>query len=164
MLTHLNQWAARWQLPPQAVQELRQLLGAAAPPDRVKPEPGQSEAGLQAAVRLETARRGARLWRNNNGACMDETGRMIRYGLGNDSKQVNAVMKSSDLIGVWPYQVQPADVGRTLGVFTALEVKAPGWRFTPGDKRAAAQLNFIKLVVSLGGFARFISSMEDLDK
>jgi hypothetical protein len=157
----LNQWAARWQIPPAALADLVQVLGAACPPDRPAATSGQSEASLQGALRLEAARRGARLFRNNSGACLDETGRMIRYGLGNDSKQVNAVMKSSDLIGVWPYQVQPADVGRTLGIFTALEVKAPGWKLTPGDKRAAAQFNFIKLVASLGGFARFVSSMED---
>lgn len=160
-MQHLNQWAARWQIPPACLAELLQAMGAAVPPDRIIAKPDGSEAGLLSELRLETARRGARLWRNNNGACFDDTGRMIRYGLGNDSPAVSKVMKSSDLIGPWPYQVQPADVGRVLGIFTALEVKRPGWKYS-GNDRERAQLAFIQLVQSLGGFARFVSSMEDL--
>jgi hypothetical protein len=101
------------------------------------------------------------MWRNNSGACVDDTGRLIRYGLGNVSKEVNKVMKSSDLIGITPHVAQPEDVGRLFGIFTAEECKPVGWKLTPGDTRGAAQLNFINLVVSLGGIGRFISSMEE---
>lgn len=153
-MTSINIWAQRWGLPPQAFIELLQALGADAPP-QPEPTPGlTSEAGVQQQVRLVTARRGARLWRNNNGACTDETGRLIRYGLANDSPQVSAVFKSSDLIGITPIRCA---CGQTHGVFTAYECKAPGWKYRQSDKRAVAQLNFIKLVVSLGGIARFVS-------
>ena len=79
---------------------------------------------------------------------------MVRYGLGNDSAQVNAVLKSSDLIGITP-------VGG-VGIFTSYEIKKPGWRYT-GTPREVAQLRWLELVVSLGGIGKFISDVRDLD-
>lgn len=163
-MIHLNQWASRWQIPPQCLAELLQVLGAGDPGRTVgQHEHDGSEAGLQSAIRLEAMRRyGILLMRNNVGACETTEGRMIRYGLANDSAHVNRSFKSSDLIGITPYTVQAHDVGHLLGVFTAFETKRPGWRFRQSDKRAVAQLNFINRIVSLGGFGRFISSLEDL--
>lgn len=116
-----------------------------------------SEAALQAKLRLEAAQRGAALWRNNSGACLDQNGRMIRYGLGNDSKKLNNVWKSADLIGITPTVVTPDMVGQTLGVFTAIEVKAPGWKFT-GSDREQAQQRFLTDVTGLGGIGRFVAN------
>jgi len=121
-----------------------------------------SETETQQQVRLEAARRGTPLWRNNNGACFDDKGRMIRYGLGNDSKRLNTVWKSSDLIGVYPVTIQPHHVGMTLGLFYAVEVKEPGWHLTPGDKRAHAQAAFGKTVTDHGGVFRFVTQIGDL--
>ena len=116
-----------------------------------------SEAAVQTHTRLEMARMGALVWRNNSGACMDQTGRMIRYGLGNDSAQLNRAIKSSDLIGVVPVKITPDMVGQTLGVFAAVECKKPGWHLTPGDQRGQAQDKFIQLVRSVGGVGGFVS-------
>jgi hypothetical protein len=110
----------------------------------------RSEAAVQQEIRLESARRGWRLWRNNNGACMDQQGRLIRYGLGNDSAKMNAEIKSSDLIGITPVVITQEMVGQTVGVFTSIEVKREGWRYT-GKGRELAQKRWIDLVVSLGG-------------
>jgi len=121
-----------------------------------------SEAELQQQVRLEAARRGTPLWRNNNGACFDETGRLIRYGLGNDSAKLSKVWKSSDLIGIYPVMITPAHVGMTLGVFYAAEVKHPGWHLTPGDKRAQAQSAFGQTVIEHGGIFRFLTSTQEM--
>lgn len=121
-----------------------------------------SEAVVQQQARLIMARLGAQCWRNNSGACTDDTGRLIRYGLGNDSAQVNAVIKSSDLIGIVPVQIQPHMVGYHLGVFTALEVKKPGWHLTPGDKRGQAQARFHQIVRDACGFAGFVSDPSDV--
>lgn len=121
-----------------------------------------SEAEVQQQVRLEAARRGTPLWRNNNGACFDEKGRMIRYGLGNDSKRLNETWKSSDLIGIFPVMITQAHVGMKFGLFYAAEVKAPGWRMTPGDRRAQAQAAFGQTVMDHGGIFRFVTSVEDL--
>jgi hypothetical protein len=155
----LNQWAARWQIPPAALVELRALMGMAEepPPDVA----GLSEAAVQQQVRLEASRRGLRLWRNNNGATFDESGRMIRYGLANDSAALSKRIKSSDLIGITPHVILAMDVGRTVGVFTSYEVKRSGWRYA-GTAREVAQAAWISLVVSLGGIAKFISRREDL--
>ena len=121
-----------------------------------------NEATVQQQTRLAMARLGAQIWRNNSGACTDDTGRLIRYGLGNDSAQLNAVIKSSDLIGVMPITVQPHMVGQTIGVFTALEIKAPGWALRPGDKRGLAQAAYHDIVRQAGGFAGFVTDPNDI--
>lgn len=97
------------------------------------------------------------IFRNNSGACEDKTGRIIRYGLGHTSAQQVRQWASSDLIGITPVRITPEMVGRTLGVFTALETKHSDWHMTPGDKRAAAQLRFIELVQSVGGIGGFVT-------
>lgn len=116
-----------------------------------------SESTVQAAtVRLSGQHR-QRLWRNNSGAAVDDQGRQIRYGLGNTSKRINAVMKSSDYIGITTITIQPHHVGQRLGVFTALEFKKPGWTLTAGDKRGQAQSAFGQIVIGAGGIFSFIS-------
>jgi hypothetical protein len=122
-----------------------------------------SEATLQGTLRLAAAAHGHTLWRNNNGACLDKTGRMIRYGLGNDSKKLNEAWKSSDLIGITRFTIGPEHVGTTVGIFTAVEVKAPDWHMTPGDKRARAQLAFIDTVRKAGGIGLFATSLDDYE-
>lgn len=121
-----------------------------------------NEASLQQQIRLVAAYQQIELWRNNSGACKDETGRMIRYGLGNDSQKVNAHCKSSDLIGVTPLFVMPHHVGTVIGVFTAVEVKAPGWHMRPSDDRALAQSRFHDIVRAAGGYAGFATAPADL--
>ena len=103
------------------------------------------------------SQRGMRLWRNNTGVAFDQTGRPVRFGLSNESAQVNAKFKSSDLIGITPVVIE----GRTVGVFTSLEIKHPGWKYTGGG-RETAQKNWLDLVNSLGGIGKFITSLEDL--
>lgn len=110
-----------------------------------------SEAAVQQAVRLECARRGILLFRNNSGVLTDVNGRPVRFGLGNDSSQVNAVIKSADLIGIGPG-----------GIFYAYECKRPGWHLTPGDKRAQAQKAFLDLIAARGGIAKFVTGVGDL--
>jgi hypothetical protein len=122
-----------------------------------------NESAVQQQTRLAMARMGNQVWRNNSGACIDETGRLIRYGLGNDSAQLNKMIKSSDLIGITPVQAYTQAFGWTvLGVFTALECKASGWHMTPGDDRASAQSRFMAIVREAGGFAGFVTHPEDV--
>lgn len=121
-----------------------------------------NEAVVQQQVRLAMARMGAQMWRNNVGACTDESGRVIRYGLCNDSAQMNAQIKSSDLIGGTPLVIQPHHVGMTVAILTAIECKRPGWHLTAGDKRGQAQKRFIDLVQGIGGFGGFATGPDDL--
>lgn len=148
------QWAARHGVTLAALNELQALFGMhgghGLPPE-VK---GTSEAAVQAAVRLEAARKGVRLFRNNVGALIDSRGVPVRYGLANDSKQLNEVMKSADLIGWRPLLIGPQHVGTVVGQFVSREVKAVGWRYTGAD-REPAQLAWAQLVTSGGGDAAF---------
>ena len=154
MMNALNQWAQRHGVSPQAMQDLYATMGIT---ETLTPAgTGFSEAVVQQRVRIIESRKGNRLWRNNNGACEDITGRQIRYGLGNDSSQINKVFKSSDLIGITPHVVVPADVGLRLGIFTSIEVKREDWSYK-GTERETAQFNWLKLVLSLGGIGRFSS-------
>ena len=123
-----------------------------------------SEANVQQQLRIAAARHGTPLLRNNSGATADQNGRMIRYGLGNDSAKLNRSFKSSDLIGIWPVTVTHEMVGRTLGVFFAVEVKAPGWTFRTSDERAVAQQNFIEWVRRHGGVGTFATQESDVWK
>lgn len=138
-----------------------------------------SEAAVQAAVRLEYARRGYRLFRNNSGA-MKRTvptritqamvGQVldvaqphaapIRFGLGNDSSAVNERIKSSDLIGWEPVIITPDWLGKPIARFVSFECKPPDWRLTPGDKRGQAQARWLALVAADGGEARFVQEVE----
>lgn len=90
-------------------------------------------------------------WRNNVGACQDKTGRVIRYGLANDSKRVNASIKSSDMIGITPVMRGNA----WFGVFTAIEWKRSDWVLNMNDPHTAAQAHYHDIVRSQGGFAGF---------
>lgn len=154
----LQAWATKWGVRPEALADLYQQLGAAGPPL----PPGQSEAAIQAATRFEASNLGWRLWRNNVGALKDARGQWVRYGLLNDTPQLNARFKSSDLVGIRPIRIGPDMVGQTIGQFAAVECKRPGWKMTPGDKRAAAQAAFLTLVRSLGGWAKFVTKGDQL--
>ena len=109
------------------------------------------ESAVQQRVQLEMARLGGLVWRNNVGVAQTEHGRPVRYGLCNESAQMNRRLKSSDLIGITPIVIQQHHMGQTMGVFTALECKASDWHMVPSDHRAQAQQRFIDLVRGVGG-------------
>ncbi len=149
----LHEWGLAWQIPFVALEDLRartgQMTHIAAPTDDA-----HSETWASSVVRLEAARMGHYLWRNNVGAGYMQDGSFLRFGLANDSAQVNKTHKSSDLIGIRRRLIVPADVGKIIGQFLAREMKKPGWFYT-GIDREPAQLKFIQLVQAAGGDARF---------
>lgn len=112
------------------------------------------ESDIQAKIRLEASKKGVKLWRNNVGALSDVNGRYVRYGLANESAQLNAVFKSSDLIGIRPVTITADMVGKTIGQFVAREVKTENWEFK-GTPREKAQKAFMDLINALGGDAAF---------
>ena len=155
------QWAARHGVSLRAVQELQAIFGMHGGHDLPSEVKGTSEAAVQSAVRLEAARKGVRLWRNNVGALVDSRGVPVRYGLANDSKQVNEVCKSGDLIGLRPVLIGPQHVGQVIGQFVSREVKAVGWHYTGAD-REPAQLAWAQLVTAGGGDAAFCTGVGTL--
>lgn len=117
-----------------------------------------SEAEVQSRIMMEAALYGIVLTRNNVGAGQfvdDETGNksFVRFGLFNASREQQAKLKSSDLIGIIP----------TSGRFIAIEVKREGWKYT-GTPREVAQKAFIDFVISKGGVAGFAASVDDFRK
>ena len=154
-MSNLNQWAIKWGVPFEAVEDLRNELGMNTITTKLKD--GESEAAIQTRVRLEGARLGFPLWRNNVGAIQTKTGSYFRYGLANDSKKLNQEIKSSDLIGVRPVQITQCHVGLTIGQFVARECKHGDWQYS-ATVEEQAQLKFLELVLSLGGDAAFVNS------
>jgi hypothetical protein len=151
---NLVTWALKWGVSAAALADLHRemgLDGAGSIPEGVR---GKSEAAAQAAVRLEAAQKGVRVWRNNVGALTDDRGVPVRYGLANDSAAMNKVIKSADLIGIRPVLITPAHVGQMIGQFVSREMKAPGWKYT-GTDREQAQHRWALLVASVGGDASF---------
>lgn len=137
----ITEWAVRWNVSPEALADLRaSVLDAPTPPPSTVTGP---ESLVMAEVRLEASRMGYRLWRNNVGAGKLENGSFLRWGLCNESAQMNHMMKSSDLIGISPD-----------GQFVARECKAKDWVYT-GTPREVAQRAFIDFINARGGDAAF---------
>ena len=124
--------------------------------------PAKTEAGIQAAIRLEAAQKGAILWRNTVGATPTPAGGFLRYGLANDTKQLNARIKSADLIGIRPRLITQPDVGNIIGQFMSREIKKPGWKYS-NSPHEQAQLRWCELITSFGGDACFASSIGTID-
>lgn len=122
------------------------------------------ESAAASHIRLDAAYLGVDMWRNNNGAFQDATGRWVRYGLCNESAAQAKLVKSSDLIGVTPVTITPDMVGQVIGVFTAVETKPTGWHLIPSDDRGLAQQKFHDIVKKAGGFAGFASTVADFRK
>ena len=64
---------------------------------------------------------------------------------------------SSDVIGITPVFITQAHVGRTLGVFSAIEVKSKN------GKPTEDQLKFLQAVEKAGGFAGIARSNDDIE-
>ena len=154
----LDEWARVWGLNnPAALFDLRQRMGIAAnsamPLIEPQGEPG-SESRQQSLIRLDAAQNYVWLTRNNVGALVDERGVPVRYGLANESKEQNKVVKSGDLIGIRSILIGPQHIGQVIGQFVSVECKWEGWTYK-GDKHEVGQLNWCNFVLSKGGFACF---------
>lgn len=159
---NLTQWAIKHGVSHVALAELTDMftggLSVATPPSNDKLG---SEAWVSSQVRLEAATKGVKLYRNNVGALQDKSGRMIRYGWMNESKQMNERVKSGDFIGIRPVLIFPNMVGQTIGQFVMREVKEQGWTYS-GQGREEAQMRCIKFVNGMGGDACFASGVGTL--
>lgn len=150
----VHQWAQDWQIPAHVAVDLMARLGMGFEPEKFVELEGWSEGAVQNRIRIEAGKVGVLAWRNNVGALQDSTGRWLRYGLCNDTKQLNEKIKSSDLIGINPVLVTPHMVGSIIGQFWAREVKEYGWKFK-GDPHEQAQAKFGQIVLSKGGDFKF---------
>lgn len=107
----------------------------------------KKESNIQNAIRLALSDAGVLSFRNNVGAYKTDDGRFIRYGVGESG--------GSDLICCAPVVVTAEMVGKTIGVFTAVEVK------TKTGKPSEKQIKFIEAIKRAGGFAGVARSASD---
>lgn len=120
----------------------------------------KSESEIQQLIQIEGPRYGCLLLRNNSGAFKNEQGQWVRFGLGHTSPKS---LKSSDLIGITTITITPEMVGKQVGIFTAVEVKAEDWKPTDNE-RENSQRQFIAWVKLRGGISTMCNSVEDFIK
>jgi hypothetical protein len=148
----LSNWARKWGVSEDALADLHNQVNYHSIDAPIHSALSVSEASIQARVRLEASQLGIRLWRNNVGAVYTVDGSFLRYGLANESKAQNSILKSADLIGIRRVLIAPSDVGKTIGQFVSREIKCSSWKFSKKDE---AQLNWANLINSYGGDAKF---------
>lgn len=151
----LDQWAKDWRIAPEALADLKARIGAGITEPTLKNGRPASESYTQSLTRLALAKHGCVTFRNNVGALQDAEGRLVRYGLANDSAAQNKLTKSSDLIGIRPVHITVDMVGQTIGQFVAVECKKGDWKPGEDKVREQAQQNFGLLVMAHGGHFQF---------
>lgn len=121
-------------------------------------------------VRLAASQLGARIFRNNAGACKDATGRLINYGLGNDGTKASKMLKFGDYIGYETVTITPEMVGKQVAVFVNLEIKPEGQLAATMQKasyqgsRENLQLNTCNMVKQAGGFAGIVTNKQETEQ
>lgn len=109
------------------------------------------ETSVTNKILIAVSKEGARLFRNVRGLFLTLDGtRKVAAGLG--------VKGSSDLIGYTPIKITPEMVGRTIAVFTAIEVK------TQAGYASFDQKTFVQNVLDNGGFAGIARNDDDAIK
>lgn len=157
----LQDWAELWGIPQEALDDLTDRSVYACAPSDGAALKSHAESYVQSMVRLNAPAAGIVLWRNNVGAGKTESGSFVRYGLANDSKQLNETIKSGDLIGWQTVLIGPEHVGQRFARFVSIECKEVGWEFgragpnTEQGKREKAQQRWVQMVVAAGGVACF---------
>jgi len=122
------------------------------------------ESATASHITLYAAYAGALLWRNNVGVAITDNGRHVRYGLCNETAKMNKEIKSSDWIGITPVLITPEMVGKTVGLFTAIETKPSDWKLNTACDRTLAQGKFHDIVRQAGGFAGFARDVEEFKR
>ena len=101
---------------------------------------------IQQEIRLAISSPAVRMFRNNVGSIKDKDGRLVTFGL---------CKGSSDLIGFKSVEITADMVGKSVAVFTAIEIK------TPKGKISESQQAFIDMVKAKGGLAGVARSISD---
>jgi hypothetical protein len=155
----LLEWCAKWRITPEALKDLVTTCVHLGTYEYDEKETLEGE--VQRELRLEAARQGKYLFRNNRGAGRMESGNYVRYGLANDSKKLGDTLKAADLVGLETIFVTMEMVleavsqglpGYKVGRFLSVEVKRPSWKFS-GSLEDMAQLKWATFVNDTGGRA-----------
>lgn len=113
-----------------------------------------SEKNILNQTMASMSAKGFKIFRNNTG--MAWQGNRIPFRDGILLKNARPVKfglceGSSDLIGWKPYTITPNDVGKTIAIFTAIEIKS-----SKKIKITEKQKNFIQAVIRDGGIGEII--------
>jgi hypothetical protein len=154
-------WADRWGIPWDALEDLRKCLTAACSLASVAGDTGRSEAAVSSRIRLEAPKLGYWLGRNNRGAGYMQDGSFIRWGLANDSIKMDKVVKSGDFIGFKRTVVAPSMVGSTVAIFTTVEAKNVDWKYS-NSAEEQAQMRWNDFIILNGGIAKFVNDASQL--
>lgn len=107
------------------------------------------ESVIQTQIRLRLSKLRMLFLRFNVGTFWTKDGRPVKIG----------EQGVSDLIGMVPHTITQEDVGRTIGVFVALETKQ--LRDSTDKERRQKQGNFLRLVNRSGGLGAIVRSEDD---
>ena len=101
-------------------------------------------------------------FRNNVGVFKGANGQPVRCGLANETKEMNKLIKSGDRIGWTPVVITPEMVGKTVAVFTSIEMKKEGYKPSGKAQREhyEAQERWATKVREAGGIAGIANSPE----
>ena len=158
----LDQWANKWGVSPQAMQDLRANYLGERTEIAHSVAATMSEASVSQRCELLFAEMGGVLWRNNVGVLPDLRGVPVRYGLANSSAKMNKKTKSGDLIGCLPVVIRPDHIGKTFGLLVSVETKRAAWKWK-GDDHERAQANWARVVTSMGGIGIFCNDPQQLN-
>lgn len=126
-----------------------------------------SEAKLQSEIQMLVTKNGGRVFRNNVGKAWVGRPNVIKrkqqviVGAGDvvlyNARPFHAGLckGSSDLIGWTPILITEKYLGKTLAIFSGLEIKGPRGR------ASKEQINFTNTVIEAGGIAAICKSTED---
>lgn len=157
------EWATAWQVPLACFADLLHRMGMGFDSPQINEIAGMSEAAVTSRFRLEVSNNPDTIfWRNNVGALPDFNGRLVRFGLANESKAMNEQVKSSDWIGIKRRLITQQMVGQTIGQFAARDIKHGDWKFNATDPHDAAQARYMGIVISYGGDAAFTNGKGSL--
>jgi hypothetical protein len=106
-----------------------------------------TEKNIQSEIMLAVSQYGCMVWRNETAGCW--AGKVIKKDKGNvtieNARFINAGLckGSNDIIGITPVLITQEMVGKTLGVFTGIEVKTKIGRLSDEQKIFDANVNRI---------------------
>ena len=96
-------------------------------------------------------------YRNNRG-CVKSGNRFIRYGIPEPkgNKESDDAMKGGDRLGFTEVVITPEMVGKTVAVFTSIEVKGDG------DRLKSGQIKWHNFVIEHGGVSQIWKGNGDI--
>lgn len=106
-------------------------------------------------VKLKASALGFRLFRNNRGLFRTlDNKRITKAGLDANG--------ASDFVGIKTIEITPEMVGKSVGIFLAVEVKKTGWKGAKSQTEKD-QANFIEQINKRGGIGFFCNDENELE-